>query len=274
MSNGLDISVVVVFHTEGALCLPALASLKGLVVTAQGDGLTVETIAILDAPDSETRRLVLAAAKDLSRVEEVSFRDLGLTRNHAAQLARGHYLSFLDGDDLWGAQWLRSAFRAATAVGAPLNAIWHPQAMYLFDESDFDRTSLDRTPHPQAHTLYLIHEASDSESFDRRTLLLENTWGAVAFARRAVFLEHPYLAVDPAKGFGIEDWSWNIETLTAGFAHKVVEGTVHLHREKKTDRLGVQNLIQGLLPFMPELSPLTPAEFMSGTAAAAENNRI
>lgn len=252
MNSHKDISVIVVFHGEKVYCLPALASVRSLVSTAMADGVTVEAIVILDAPDDETRRLVLSAATDFARIEEVSFRDLGLTRNHAAQMAQGHYLSFLDGDDLWGAQWLRLAYSAATDACAPLNAIWHPKVMYLFDESDFDRTSFDCTPHPNAHGLYLIQESSDSPSFDPRALFLENMWGAVAFARRVVYLRYPYLAVDRVAGFGIEDWSWNSQTLAAGFVHKVVEGTVHLHREKKSGGLGVQNLLDGLLPFMPE----------------------
>ena len=252
MKSEIDISVVVVFHQERELCVPALYSLRSLVVSATAKGLAVESILILDAPDRETRSLVHSTAGRSTTIEEVSFGDLGLTRNHAAGLANGQYLTFLDGDDLWGADWLYRAYDAATAVGESLNAIWHPQVMYLFDESDFDRTSFDSRPHPQAHGLYLIQESSDSPYFDPQALLLENMWGAVAFARRAVYLHYPYPAIDREGGFGIEDWSWNALTLRAGFIHKVVNGTVHLHREKKIGGLGVQNLVHGLLPYLPE----------------------
>jgi hypothetical protein len=266
MTHHQDISVVAVFHGEKAYCLPALASLRDLASTAAADGLSVETIVMLDAPDSETRRLVVTAAKGLSKIEEVSFGDLGLTRNHAAELAQGHYLSFLDGDDLWGAEWLSRAYRAATDPGAPLNAIWHPQVMYLFTEADFDHSSFDCAPHPQVQAVYLIQESSNSACFDPRALFMENMWGAVAFARRAVFRQYPYLAVDRAAGFGIEDWSWNSETLAAGFVHRVVEGTVHLHREKAAGGLGVQNLRDGLLPF----TPVDAKEFRRAAAFAGQ----
>src|SRR5208337_1371073 len=141
-----------------------------------------------------------------AQLVQVAYGDLGLTRNHAAQLAQGRFLSFLDGDDLWGTAWLRLAFQAANAEPEEARTIWHPQAMFLFNESDFDRTSFDRTPHPQSYALYLLHQASDAPSFDPRSLFLENMWGAVAFARRGTYLQFPYRAVDRQAGFGIEDW--------------------------------------------------------------------
>jgi glycosyltransferase involved in cell wall biosynthesis len=248
MSKPVDISAVVTFHNEGAFCLPALRSLQDMADAAGSDGLNVEVLAVLDKPDPETRRLVRAAAAGSATVVEVSFGDLGKVRNHAAGLARGDYLTFLDGDDLWGAQWLRLAYGAATAGNAHPDTVWHPKAIYLFFESDFDRASFNAIPVPGSHSLYVMYHPSTAPDFDSRALLIENTWGAVAFARRDLHLRFPYKAVDRERGLGIEDWSWNIETLTAGIDHLVVENTVHLHRQKKAGSLGLQNIKDGLLP--------------------------
>jgi len=47
------------------------------------------------------------------------------------------------------------------------------------------------------------------------------------------------------------NWSWNLETLSAGIAHRVVRGTVHLIRRKSTGSLDRQNAAGQLLPYLP-----------------------
>ena len=48
------------------------------------------------------------------RVLETSVHDLGLARNIGIAEARGQFVTFLDGDDLWGPSWIRKAHEAAT----------------------------------------------------------------------------------------------------------------------------------------------------------------
>jgi hypothetical protein len=71
-------------------------------------------------------------------------------------------------------------------------------------------------------------------------------------ASRDLHLRIPYKAIDKSCGFGVEDWSWNIETTWAGIAHCVVPDTVHLIRVKETGSLGQQNAAEGFLAHLPE----------------------
>jgi hypothetical protein len=121
-----DITVTVNFHREGEFAVPALASLSDLVNAARRAGLAVETQAILDRSNELTRHILATRGQWLDAVEDVSFGDLGLSRNAGTRLSHGRFLAFLDGDDLWGEQWLRAAFAAATNPTAPQEAVWHP----------------------------------------------------------------------------------------------------------------------------------------------------
>ncbi len=229
-----DVTAVVVFHNERAYVIPALASLAEMVQAARESGIAVEARAILDRADEETRRLVTLHGDHLDGAEEVSFGDLGLTRNAAAKTARGDFITFLDGDDLWGAQWLKLAYRAATARDAPTLAIWHPEDAFHFHEKDFRFHLIDNAPNPHALSHHFLLQSSDSPSFDRRALLIENVWTAHAFGPRELFLRFPYRANDRSNGFGFEDWRWNLDTLENGIPHRVVPGAVHMLRVKET----------------------------------------
>jgi hypothetical protein len=246
-----DITATIVFHREGAFAIPALASLGDLVAVARATGLVVETQAILDRPDELTRHIVAVRGAFLDTVHEVSFGDPGKSRNAGTDLAHGRFLAFLDGDDLWGEQWLRAAYKEANAPLAPAAAVWHPECLYCFSESDFDRHSLTGMPHLGAHSFHILNQPSDMPGFNHASLAMNYVWTSNVFATRELHLRYPYNSGDPSRGFGIEDWSWNLKTTWDGIPHRVVPGTVHVIRIKQTQSRGQQNVAQSLLPIMP-----------------------
>lgn len=247
-----DITATIVFHRENAYALPALASMQDVVDKARQSGLKVEARAILDRPDERTLFLVEERGAWLDGVEKVDFGDLGLTRNEGARLARGDYLAFFDGDDLWGAEWLRLAHEAAVSSGTPGDIIWHPELLYYFHESDFDSHSITSVAHPATRSFHFFHGSNEEAEFDKRLLFINNVWSANVFAHRSVYERHPYEAVNKQTGFGVEDWSWNIHTVWKGLRHLVVDDTVHLIRVKQHGSLGQQNMAEGLLPHLEQ----------------------
>jgi hypothetical protein len=241
MSAEPDITVTVNFHREGAFALSALASLNDLVTVARAAGLVVETQAVLDLPDELTKHIIGVHGPWIDQVQEVSLGDLGLSRNAGTNLAHGRFLTFLDGDDLWGEQWLQAAHAAAIKSGASADVAWHPEHLYVFSDRDFDGS-----PGPALRLM----QSSATPGFNPAILIFGNVWSANTLARRELYLRFPYRAVDHVRGKGIEDWSWNIETICAGIHHRVVPGTVHLIRRKR-ESLDRQNAAALLLPYLP-----------------------
>jgi hypothetical protein len=248
----VDITVIINFHREGALAIPALASMIDLISSARAEGLKVEARAVLDNADDLTRQIITARGGFLDNVEEVSFGDPSLSRNKGALSACGEFLAFLDGDDLWGADWLKLAYKSAIATDAPTQAIWHPECLFFFSETDFDCHSTNLVPHPSARSHIIFHHPSDEPGFQRNVLFLENIWSANVFAKREIYLRHPYKPANKKRGIGHEDWSWNIETVWAKIPHLVVPETVHLIRIKESGSVGQQSALAGLFSTLPE----------------------
>lgn len=246
-----DITATCVFHKEGPFAIAALSSFAKMVAAARSAGLSIETIAVMDRPDEATRAIVRKFSAHLGHIEEVSFGDLGMARNAGVAVSRGRFLAFFDGDDLWCADWLVRAYALASNDN---DAIWHPEYLYYFDETDFDLHSVTDVPHPKARSLFLHQKSTETPNFKRQALFLNNLWSANVFASRDIHLKFPYRPVEREAGFGIEDWSWNILTVWSDIPHKIVPKTVHLIRVKQAGSLGVQNVADGLLPVIPDVA--------------------
>jgi hypothetical protein len=256
--DGIDVTVAIVFHGERYYALPALSSMKNMVEKARLAGLKIEACAFLDKPDSTTKRLVRSRGFWLDSIHEVSFGDLGTVRNIAVNHAKGKFLAFFDGDDLWGEQWILKAFQCATSQADEQTTIWHPEYLYYFSEADFDAHSINTIPNPNASSFHMRHISSTSEGFIRESLFLNNIWSANVFAHKALYREFPYLKINDECGLGIEDWSWNIKTIWNGISHEVAPDTVHLIRMKEFGSLGQKNASSGLLPYLPDEAMLIP----------------
>ena len=105
----IAVTAIVNVHREGDLARGSLLSIAGARQVAEAAGIAVEVLAVADCSD----RATLETLADSPGVQllETTVDDLGLARNVGAAAANGHYVAFLDGDDLWGPRWLSAAYK-------------------------------------------------------------------------------------------------------------------------------------------------------------------
>ena len=234
-----DITVILNAHSEGSMAHYSCLSLKECIDFATDKGLIVEAIAVLDNPTQETIDYFNEQNYSWLKVVVVKFQDIGLSRNHGATIANGKYIAFLDGDDLFGYNWLFEAHSFCSKQF--LDVICHPELNFNFGE--------------KVH--YFVHEDSTSENFDKWEMSKNNYWTSLVFLKRSVFLSQLQINVDMKSGWGHEDWHWHCETIANKFSHRVIKNTAHFIRAKGYGRLENANSNNCLVPattlFDPDL---------------------
>jgi hypothetical protein len=211
------ITAVLSLHREGELLRASFRSLLKACRCLSREGVAWELICILDRSDDETRRVVrdeiskLKALGEEIESHEVDKGDLGLSRNEAANIARGQFVGFLDGDDLCSEEWLLRAYRCCAADS---RHIAHPAANVYFGRN----------------TGIFVHP--NQSEYDVRSLFFHNLWTALSFAARDVYSALPYERNEVNSGLGYEDWNFNCRSIAAGYRHVAVPQTCHLIRVK------------------------------------------
>ena len=208
-----DITAILIAHAEGSLADISFRSMLAAVRVAAEAGLGVEMLVVLDDPDEATREVLANVDTHGARLLELSHGDQALVRNHGVRESCGRFIAFLDGDDLWTENWLVAAHALCAAEA---RTIAHPYADWVFGE----RRSLSFPP-----------DQTDPQ-FDSATLRVTNAWDALCLAPREAYLDHPFQERALDQGYAFEDWLWNLETVRAGYVHRVVPDTIHFKRSR------------------------------------------
>lgn len=203
-------------HDEGWLAYQALTSVRHAIAELEPH-VRCEVIVSLDSADATTVRAVDAFCGDGSAVCVYQWQvgELASARNKSIERSKGRFIALLDGDDLWSPNWLVNSWKTAIAAESSCE-IYHPQYNLYFG---------------RGHQYFFEHIDSHSEEFQIEFLRHTNCWTALSFAERSVYLEHPFLKNEIDKGFGYEDWTWNVRVFEAGYRHRVIADTVHFVRQ-------------------------------------------
>ncbi len=229
----VDVSLLITFHSEGALAHATLNSVERCRQYAESAGITTEYVCVLDAIDDETREVLMAhpALAGNVQIVEVTHCDLGASRNSGIQVARGTAIAILDGDDYFSTNWIERAWFSLKEYGD--KAILHPEFVVNFG----------------AHAAYCWQVDQAGQYYEKDGLLVNNFWTSWTFAKRSLYLACPYSVTRPLQtGFGYEDWHWNCESIAAGYEHRLVWGTVGFYRRKKTSLVTSTSASGAILP--------------------------
>lgn len=212
-----DISVVLTAHSEGVVSGPTLHSAEVAITQAEKHGFRVERIIGLDCPTALCRAYFSQPALTHWRHVEIDKRDLGLARNALARQARGRWIAFLDADDLFSENWLSSGGDALRKAEKNHElVIIHPEINVFFDAAN--------------SVVFNINSFDDF--FTQYYYFNSNYYDSLSLAPRLAFLENSYKGRDTKRGFGYEDWYWNIETAAEGWKHLVVSDTIIFKRRQ------------------------------------------
>lgn len=240
----MDLSVLVTYHREGNFAFPSILNIKKMIETLPPN-VNCEVLFALDMADEFTTKLVKRTNSVRAEIHETKFGNPGEARNFLISKARGNFLAILDGDDMWSFDWLEKGL--SLAAKNP-DLIIHPQFAYYFFDSDFNLLNTPGKPSSSNKSHLVQYFASDEDSLSK--IRLVNLWTAHCIGSKHVFDRFPYKPNRRDLGLGIEDWSWNIETVEAGVNHTVAEGCVHAIRVKEVGSINDLNFRLGTLPWI------------------------
>jgi glycosyltransferase involved in cell wall biosynthesis len=226
-AQNIDISVVITAHGEGLLAGISARSADAAVDAAIAAGLRCETVVVLDRADKITTDVLTGYYGGRARIVETREGDPGLARNCGVQAAIGQHAAFLDADDLWSENWLVESHKLL--VDRP-DIIAHSACNIVFG----------------AASMLWWHADSESPSCDLTYLEWMNYWDALAFARRELLLDNPFICNDLKRGYGHEDWHWNQITIARGIPHKPVPQTIHFKRRRAGSQSDLVNKCGGV----------------------------
>lgn len=210
----MNITFLINAHREGLLLHSALRSVRSAHEICSRPGLSLDVILVADRPDQATRAVIEAWSDWLDRVEFVDYGNLGASRMHGIDRARGEFLCFLDGDDLWQPEWPSLAYAKADKERGSGDTVYHTEIFATFGSECSLREQI----------------ASEDPLFHPNHLVGGWHYCNNLFASRDVFARYPIQPYDHGRGFGSEDWHWSCETLHAGVRRSWVPGTVYFYR--------------------------------------------
>ena len=172
-----DVSVIVNLHREGRICEATFESVLAAARLAKDHGISLEIISIIDNGDADTLDAVGRYDKFI-KIHECRLGDLSQARNFGVSVSSGRFVTFIDGDDLWGTEWL---VRCLDTISKYSNekVIIHPQLNLYFGKN--------------TKSNFWVHADMIADKTDLVDIFISNRWTALCFAGREVFENFPYV---------------------------------------------------------------------------------
>ena len=214
------LSIILNLHRENELADKTIQNLKNILSTKHSWG-SVECIAILDNSNEVTKNIVMQHQVLFAKIEEVSYADLALSRNHGVALAQNNFVLFADGDDYCSHTVLQSLYdRFCQHYGkknAHLANMKESEHIALFPEN-----------------LVWFPEVSKMRYFPSNAYMVQNNKFIHCYISkialyRGLLEKYPIRKNTPS--YGYEDWDLNNRLLDAGVQFKVADYTLYYRKD-------------------------------------------
>jgi glycosyltransferase involved in cell wall biosynthesis len=246
------ISVIVTAHRESLLIHRTLKSVYAAIELAAHANISCELLVVLDRGDEETRSYIDRFPIQRHRTIEVDMGDPGSARNVGAQHVTGKYVAYLDADDLFCSQWLMLAYKYAEDVRVQ-RLILHPEYNVCFE----------------AMKCLVQYGGYPTSGVSPLGLAAVNYWTSILFFQRSLLADRQFSHLEPASGFGYEDWHFVAEHVAIGAEVHTVPGTCNFVRRKLHNSvLNRHSQSKALLPPTMLLDPVIVARQHATSAAS------
>jgi Glycosyl transferase family 2 len=234
-----DLTLVVTAHDETSVCGPTMRSADLAVDAARAQGITVQTVVVLDRATEATTSYFRQARFDGWERWEYDEGDLGRVRNAVVPRTDGRLIAFLDADDLFSENWLGEAVAVLDAAADRAErAIAHPELNVVFDGT---------------RSMW-VNLPDDSPLFTPHYLYVRHCYDSLCMAPREAHLESPYVGRDVPNGLSYQDFQFTIESLDAGWRHLVVPDTVIFKRRRDVSLVTESNNRRSVVRSLPAMA--------------------
>lgn len=234
-----DLTVVVTAHDETVVSGPTMAAAQAAIQAARKRGFTVQPVIALDRATPETTAWFSQPELDSWERWVYDEGDLGRVRNALLPRTEGKYIAFLDADDLFSENWLAEGVATlAEADRQGERVIAHPELNVLFDGARSTLVNIDQ----------------DSRLFTPQYLYVRHYYDSLCLAPREVHEQIPYVSRDVPNGLSYQDFQFTVESMDAGWRHRVVRDTIIFKRRRDFSLVTESNARKSVLRRLPGLA--------------------
>lgn len=197
-------------HNEGCALGAAVAAVRRAMALAEG--LVMRCHLVLREADALTQHWAAQSLdRSWTRLESPAT-SLAAARNLARACATAPLVAFVDGQDLWCADWLRKAAAAAREEAA----IWRPEFLITFAHDAL------------AQEAYVVVTQPNGTCDDGCAGLLAPEPHLAGFLAPLPLLQaEPWPAEDTERGWGLSDAWWSCNLAAHGHAPRTLPGSFH-----------------------------------------------
>lgn len=234
MNNVYSISIILNCHKEGRLLEKTIKNIKDIIQYTsnnQPNWVDIEIIAILDNADTETQKIIYNHRYLFAKIEEVNYKDLGLSRNHGINIAKNNFIVFADGDDYCSHNMLVAIYEKIRN---------HYSNLYI--QSVIDLDLLDNNNHIAIFPEILIEFPNlyvqkylDSNDFVVSNMRFTHLYISRICCYKSILLKNP-LHTNQLP-YSYEDWDLNNILLSKGIKYCVCNYIVYYRKIAKKNSL-------------------------------------